>query len=89
LESGGQQPYMQNRVYADEGKAPCLTQFADRLIVFANKGNIRYLTQKELERLQTVPEGYTSVLKRDDAACLLGDGWTVDVIAHILNHLKI
>lgn len=89
LESGGQQPYMQNRVYADEGKAPCLTQFADRLIVFANKGNIRYLTQKELERLQTVPEGYTSILKRDDAACLLGDGWTVDVIAHIFNHLKI
>ena len=49
---------------------------------------MRYLTQKELERLQTVPEGYTSVLKRDDAACLLGDGWTVDVIAHILSYMK-
>lgn len=87
LESGGQQPYMQNRVFADTGKAPCLTQFADRLIVFANKGNIRYLTQKELERLQTVPEGYTSILKRDDAACLLGDGWTVDAIAYIFSFL--
>lgn len=87
LESGGKQPYMQNRVYADEGKAPCLTQFADRLMVFTNKGNIRYLTQRELERLQTVPEGYTSILKRDDAACLLGDGWTVDVIAHIFSFL--
>jgi len=88
LESGGQQPYMQNRVYSDKGKAPCLTQFADRLIVF-QKENLRYLTQTELERLQTVPEGYTSVLKRDYAACLLGDGWTIDVIAYILNHLKI
>ena len=86
-ESGGQQPYMQNRVYSDKGKAPCLTQFADRLMVF-QKENIRYLTQTELERLQTVPEGYTSILKRDDAACLLGDGWTVDVIAHIFSFIN-
>jgi hypothetical protein len=49
--------------------------------------NIRILTQTELERLQTVPEGYTSILKRNDAACLLGDGWTVDVIAHILSFI--
>lgn len=86
-ESGGQQPYMQNRVYSYKGKAPWLTQFADRLMVF-QKENIRYLTQTELERLQTVPEGYTSVLKRDDAASLLGDGWTVDVIAHIFSFIK-
>lgn len=52
------------------------------------KKGIRYLTQTELERLQTVPEGYTSILKRDDAACLLGDGWTVDVIEHILSFLN-
>lgn len=50
--------------------------------------NIRILTQTELERLQTVKEGYTSILKRNDAACLLGDGWTVDVIAHIFSYLK-
>jgi DNA-cytosine methyltransferase len=86
-ESGGKQPYMQNRVYSDQGKAPCLTSFADRLMVF-QKQNIRYLTQTELERLQTVPAGYTSILKRNEAACLLGDGWTVDVIAHIFSFLK-
>ena len=78
---------MQNRVYSDKGKSPCLTQFADRLMVF-QKENIRYLTQTELERLQNVPEGYTSILKRDDAACLLGDGWTIDVIAYIFSFLK-
>jgi site-specific DNA-cytosine methylase len=50
--------------------------------------NIRILTQTELERLQTVKEGYTSILSRNDAACLLGDGWTVDVIAHIFNYMK-
>jgi site-specific DNA-cytosine methylase len=86
-ESNGVQPYMQNRIFADTGKAPCLTQFADRLMVFQEKGNIRYLTQTELERLQTVPEGYTSILKRDDAACLLGDGWTADAVAHIFSFL--
>ncbi len=48
---------------------------------------IRYLNQIELERLQTVPEGYTSMLPRNKAASLLGDGWTVDVIKHILSFL--
>jgi hypothetical protein len=40
-----------------------------------------------MERLQTVKEGYTSILSRNDAACLLGDGWTVDVIAHIFKYI--
>ena len=58
-------------------------------IVFDNKSlnwedGIRYLRKEELERLQTVPEGYTDILSRNHAACLLGDGWTVDVITHIL-----
>lgn len=88
IESGGKQPYMQNRFYSDKFKAPCLTQLADRLIVFT-KENIRYLTQTELEALQTVPKGYTSILKRNDAACLLGDGWTVDVIAHIFSFMEV
>ena len=62
-------------------------------IVFDNQKceyneNIRILTQNELEKLQTVPKGYTSILKRNDAACLLGDGWTVDVIAHILGYAQ-
>jgi len=62
-------------------------------IVFDNQKflyneNIRILTQLELERLQTIPEGYTKILKRNDAACLLGDGWTVDVIAHIFSYLE-
>lgn len=52
------------------------------------KKGLRYLNQTELERLQTVPEGYTSLLKRNDAACLLGDGWTCDVISHILGFIS-
>lgn len=51
-------------------------------------GDLRYFTKTELERLQTLPEGYTSILSRNEAACLIGDGWTIDVICHILNYLK-
>lgn len=50
---------------------------------------IRYFNQTEMERLQTVPEGYTKNLNRNDAACLLGDGWTIDVIAHIFKFINI
>lgn len=50
--------------------------------------SIRYFNQTELERLQTVPEGYTKCLTRNQAANVLGDGWTIDVIAHIFKQLK-
>lgn len=49
--------------------------------------DLRYFTQKELERLQTVQDGYTSILKRNEAACLLGDGWNIDTISHIFSYL--
>ena len=50
---------------------------------------VRYMNKQEREACQTVPEGYTRVLTENEAACLLGDGWTVDVIAHIFKHLKL
>lgn len=53
-----------------------------------NDDSVRYMNQTELERCQTVPEGYTRCLTRNEAADVLGDGWTVDVIAHIFTHLK-
>ena len=49
---------------------------------------VRYMTQTELERCQTVPVGYTKCLTRNEAADVLGDGWTVDVIAHIFSNIK-
>ena len=60
-------------------------------IVWEEKGNddsIRYLNQTELERCQTVPEGYTKCLTRNEAADVLGDAFTVDVIAHILSFIN-
>ena len=60
-------------------------------IVWEEKGNddsIRYLNQTELERCQTVPEGYTKCLTRNEAADVLGDAFTVDVIAHIFSFMN-
>ena len=48
---------------------------------------LRYMTNREREACQTVPQGYTDSLTQNEAACILGDGWTVDVIAHILKNL--
>ena len=60
-------------------------------IVWEEQGNdesIRYLNQTELERCQTVPEGYTKCLTRNEAADVLGDAFTVDVIAHIFSFIN-
>jgi hypothetical protein len=54
----------------------------------AIKGDVRYLNQTELELAQTVPRGYTNILTRDQAACLLGDGWTIDVISYLFSGLN-
>jgi site-specific DNA-cytosine methylase len=48
----------------------------------------RYITPVECERLQTVPDFYTSVVSDTQRYRMLGNGWTVDVITHILGSLK-
>lgn len=60
----------------------------DRNIDVSVYDGVRYLSQPEMEKAQTVPEGYTSMVTRDQAASLLGDGWTVDVISHIFKEIK-
>jgi len=47
----------------------------------------RYFTRNEIERLQTVPDNYTKSVSYNQASSMLGNGWTVDVIAHIFKHL--
>jgi predicted transcriptional regulator len=55
-----------------------------------NIGTIRSLTVSECEKLQTLPVGYIgNILSEADAKSAIGNGWTVDVIAHILHNLKI
>ena len=47
----------------------------------------RKLTPRECERLQTVPDNYTVGVSNTQRYKMLGNGWTVDVIAHIFNNL--
>ena len=51
--------------------------------------NLRRLSIREMERLQTLPDDYTAVkgvgIQKRSAA--IGNGWTIDVIAHILSYI--
>jgi len=154
-ESGGKQPFQQNRVYSTDGKFPALvseyrgniTREGNKILVkeATKKGyatikpgelfdlehiksktrrgrrmkdkshclmakettfyvnecdsvkkakyqcvngiHYRKLTPIECERLQTVPDNYTKCVSNSQRYKMLGNGWTVDVIAHILRGL--
>ena len=49
----------------------------------------RHYTCVELERLQTVPDNYTSCVSDNQRKNMLGNGWTVDIISHILNYIDL
>lgn len=49
----------------------------------------RQLTPIECERLQTVPDNYTEGVSNTQRYKMLGNGWTVDVICHILKNMVI
>jgi DNA (cytosine-5)-methyltransferase 3A len=75
-----------------EFKSSCLTTRMERwscagLIEFEDY--CRFLTSLECERLQTLPEGYTDCLSKNQRYKVIGDGWTVDIIAHIFRNICI
>jgi DNA (cytosine-5)-methyltransferase 3A len=49
--------------------------------------NLRELNIVEYERLQTLPDGYTSITPLNQRKKMIGNGWTVDVISHIFKGL--
>ena len=127
-ESGGKQPYQQNRIYDSNGISPALCANKSDLLIkeeivlgcdyrtdegfrFRDNGKsgtlaararndescgqlasinskIRKLTPVECERLQTVKDNYTNYVSDSQRYKMLGNGWTVDVIAHILKYMK-
>lgn len=67
----------------DTATSNCLTTVRkDNIIINGNKE--RYLTPIECERLQTVPDNYTSAASDSQRCRALGNSWTVDVIVKIL-----
>ena len=69
-----------------DGKTYCLDIGNTQAIEY--KSNIRRLTPLECERLQTVKDNYTNHVSDSQRYKMLGNGWTVDVIVHILNYIK-
>jgi len=52
-------------------------------------GRVQKLSTLEAERLQTLPENYTEGVSNTQRYKMIGNGWTVDVIAHIFSGIKI
>lgn len=63
-------------------KSNCLTTVQKDSLIFNDKG-FRKLTPIECERLQTLPDNYTEGVSNSQRYKMIGNGWTVDVIAHI------
>lgn len=85
-ESHGSQPYQDNRVYDHSGKCPALMSSISRMMI-ADQDNIRTLTTAEWAKLQTIPSWYLWTVSLAQRRRLMGNGWTVDVITHILRHI--
>ena len=54
-----------------------------------NEVFMRALTSIECERLQTLPDNYTNCIPETYRKQVIGNGWTVDVIAHIFKNLEV
>lgn len=61
---------------------------SSKVKVVLPNGDIGQLTPIECERLQTVPDNYTNCVSDTQRYTMLGNGWTVDVIAHIFSFLR-
>ena len=79
-----------------DGKTNCITTVKKDNVVMltpinekkiASKGHIRQMTTSEIEICQTLPAGYTKSVPKRKGEYMVGRGWTVDVIAHILSHM--
>lgn len=79
------------RLYCGSGKMPAIS--ANKTggqkfpFILTEHGSVKFPTIRMYERAQTIPDGYTSCVSETAAAQAIGNGWTVDVIAHIFNSI--
>ena len=71
-----------------DDKTNCLTTLQKDNVVVEGM-TWRKLTPVECERLQTLPDNYTEGVSKTQRYKMIGNGWTVDVIAHILKGIKV
>ena len=73
----------------ESGRSNSLTTVQkDNVVVDVQEKNWRKLSPLECERLQTVPDNYTAHVSNTQRYKMLGNGWTVDVVAHIFDSMK-
>jgi len=82
---------MAKRIYDIRGKHPTLTTLSGghQRKTIKNGDDLFYLTPEHSEKLQTLPCGYTEGLSDNQRFKVIGNGWTVDVIKNIFNHLPV
>jgi DNA-cytosine methyltransferase len=85
--------HQQDNIFRYDGIMGCLsasTHGAARHLTktYLPNGEIRRLTENEVEKLQGVPIDYTNCVSSSKRYEMLGNGWTVDVIAHIFAGLS-
>jgi site-specific DNA-cytosine methylase len=78
-----------NKKFKTDRKSPTLTLPHHNSLRFYQNGKLRKLTPNEYEKLQTVPIDYTNIgISDTHRYAMLGNGWTVDVIAHIFKNME-
>jgi DNA (cytosine-5)-methyltransferase 3A len=70
-----------------DDKSNAITTVGKDSVVVNEELTWRKLTPLECERLQTVPDNYTASVSNTQRYKMLGNGWTVEVIAHILENI--
>ncbi len=71
-----------------DAKSNAITTVGKDSLVVENEVYWRKLTPVECERLQTVPDNYTNHVSNTQRYKMLGNGWTVEVICHILKNME-
>ena len=71
-----------------DDKSNAITTVGKDSVVVNEELTWRKLTPLECERLQTVPDNYTASVSNTQRYKMLGNGWTVEVIAHILTNME-
>ena len=96
IDKGNRKPdgsilWEQNGTTRQDGKANCITtKKGSTAKIMLKDGTTRHLTVSEAEVLQTLPKNYTKVPGVTDSERwhAIGNGWTIDVVSHLLKGLK-
>jgi DNA-cytosine methyltransferase len=84
-----------DRIYSQDAKGITLnaqsggTAGSGNMLVEDKEVYWRKLTPIECERLQTVPDNYTNHVSNTQRYKMLGNGWTIEVITHILKNMEL